>query len=182
MLEPFVPVFNWITACVLWLNGNNDDAMAMFKDQPQQVPAFSRMNFAAIYASKGRYREAADTLQQISAGEAPPGLVEAATRLLRTAPAKATSPETLPRLGMFGWIYLYVGAPGRVLDFHDDTLKAGYNFGLEMQLLWHPSYAPVRRTDRFKAFVRKAGYVDYWRARGWSDLCHPVGSDDFACD
>ena len=22
----------------------------------------------------------------------------------------------------------------------------------------------------------------YWRARGWPDHCHPVGTDDFACE
>jgi len=36
--------------------------------------------------------------------------------------------------------------------------------------------------ERFKALVRKAGLVDYWRARGWPDVCHPVGADDFACE
>ena len=43
-------------------------------------------------------------------------------------------------------------------------------------------YAPVRKTERFKAFVRNAGLVDYWRARGWPDLCRPMGADDFVCD
>ena len=41
---------------------------------------------------------------------------------------------------------------------------------------------PVRKTERFKALVRKAGLVDYWRARGWPDLCRPMGADDFVCD
>jgi hypothetical protein len=36
--------------------------------------------------------------------------------------------------------------------------------------------------ERFKAFTRKAGYVDYWRAKGWPDLCQTVGTDDFARD
>jgi hypothetical protein len=27
-----------------------------------------------------------------------------------------------------------------------------------------------------------AGYVDYWRARGWPDLCHPTTGDDFVCN
>jgi hypothetical protein len=42
--------------------------------------------------------------------------------------------------------------------------------------------SPVRKTDRFKKFVRDAGLVDYWRVRGWPDLCHPVGAGDFACE
>ena len=28
----------------------------------------------------------------------------------------------------------------------------------------------------------KPGLVDYWRARGWPDLCRPMGVDDFVCD
>jgi hypothetical protein len=32
------------------------------------------------------------------------------------------------------------------------------------------------------AYLRNAGIVDYWRAKGWPDLCRPVGVDDFVCD
>ena len=48
--------------------------------------------------------------------------------------------------------------------------------------MWVASAAPARKTERFKAFVRKVGLVDYWRARGWPDLCRPVSADDFVCD
>jgi len=41
---------------------------------------------------------------------------------------------------------------------------------------------PLRKTERFQSLVRKAGLVDYWRERGWPDLCRPVGADDFVCD
>jgi hypothetical protein len=63
-----------------------------------------------------------------------------------------------------------------------------------MVWLWHPSYAPARKTERFKAFARNAGLVDYWRAKGWPEFCRPVtperasakagpmGADDFACE
>jgi hypothetical protein len=49
--------------------------------------------------------------------------------------------------------------------------------------VWHPSslYAAVRNTERFKAFARNAGLVEYWRAKGWPDFCRPVGTDDFVC-
>jgi hypothetical protein len=33
-----------------------------------------------------------------------------------------------------------------------------------------------------KTFVRKAGLVDYWRARDWPELCRAQGADDFVCD
>lgn len=40
----------------------------------------------------------------------------------------------------------------------------------------------MRKTEAFKDLMRKAGLVDYWRARGWPDMCRPVGADDFECD
>jgi hypothetical protein len=30
--------------------------------------------------------------------------------------------------------------------------------------------------------MREFGFVDLWKARGWPDLCHPIGADDFVCD
>jgi hypothetical protein len=60
------------------------------------------------------------------------------------------------------------------------ALAIGYNLGGSS--LWLPAYAPLRKTERFKAYARKVGLVDYWRARGWPDLCRPMGADDFVCD
>ena len=51
-----------------------------------------------------------------------------------------------------------------------------------MELLSYSSYSSVRKTERFKVFARNAGYVDYWRAKGWPDLCRPTTGDDFVCE
>ena len=67
-------------------------------------------------------------------------MVAEASRLLRVAPANAGSPETLPRLASLGFIYLYIGAPTRALEFYEEGAGA-------FRLLWHPSYASVRNTD-----------------------------------
>jgi hypothetical protein len=45
--------------------------------------------------------------------------------------------------------------------------------------LWLPVEAPVRKMERFKAYVRKAGLVD-WRARG--GLSAVYGADSSECD
>jgi hypothetical protein len=61
------------------------------------------------------------------------------------------------------------------------NLEAGWtNFA--NRLLSHPSYGPARKTERFKTFARKAGLVEYWRAKGWPEFCHPTTADDFACN
>jgi hypothetical protein len=51
-----------------------------------------------------------------------------------------------------------------------------------MAFNWSPPYALLRKRDRFKILLRNAGLVDYWRTRGWPDLCRPIGADDFVCD
>jgi hypothetical protein len=121
-------------------------------------------------------------VESIPGDQADIEVTKAAARLLRTAPAKAASSAALPGLGGLSWAYLFVGAPDRLLDYYERNIEAGYNFGLSAQTTWGPLAAPIRKTERFKAFVRSAGYVDYWRAKGWPDLCHPVGADDFACE
>jgi tetratricopeptide (TPR) repeat protein len=176
-----VPIFNQITATVLWENGRNDEAIAILKTSP---PAFvPRLYLPRVYASMGRYSAAADTLLDTPSGDYLPGALEEAIRLLRTAPAHAASPKTIVSAGALGFVYLYVGAPDRALDFFEGLAEAGYPaLGNAPSFLWAPSYAPLRKTERFKAYVRKVGMLDYWRQRGWPDLCRPQGADDFVCD
>jgi tetratricopeptide (TPR) repeat protein len=180
-LEPFIPVISDVTAVILWANGKNDEAIEMAKS----LPPNRQGRLAMIYASMGRFREAADILQAMHGGgvNVPAKMFVQAARLLRTAPTQVEAPEELPELGsVLSWVYLYVGARDRVLGSYEGLLEGGRLPGQEMIYLWHPSYAPVRKTERFKAFMRKAGFVAYWRAKGWPDLCHPIGADDFACE
>jgi hypothetical protein len=97
--------------------------------------------------------------------------------LLRMAPAKAASPQSLPSLDNLNWVFLYAGAPERVLD--------GLRLGLGArfpEIVWHPSFAPVRKTETFKAYVRKMHVLDFWRAKGGPPQCHPATGDDFECN
>jgi TolB-like protein len=178
--EPLVPAFSRVTAQILWANGQSDEAIATLTALP---PTYNtRVRLAKVYASMGRYSEAADALRGIP-GNFLPGVVEEAVRLLRTAPAQAASPQTTLSAGELGFVYLYAGASDRVLDFYEGLAEAGSPaLANAPSYLWAASYAPVRKTERFKTYVRKAGMVDYWRARGWPDLCRPMGADDFVCD
>jgi hypothetical protein len=175
-----VPVFNWLTAEVLWASGRNDEAIAILKSLPPTY--LTRGSLAKVYASTGHYGEAADTLPTIPSGLFLPGAVEEAASLLRSAPAQTTSSQTSLSAGYLGFVYLYIGAPNRALDYYEGLAEAGYPaLGNTLGSLWAPPFAPIRNTARFKTYVRKIGLVDYWRAKG-GDLCHPVGADDFACE
>jgi adenylate cyclase len=49
--------------------------------------------------------------------------------------------------------------------------------------IWHPIHNSIRQLPAFKAFVREIGLYDYWRESGkWTDLCRPLGDDDFVCN
>ena len=177
-LEPFVPVFNGNLADALWLSGQNDEAIAIDKGLPGTG---ALTDLARIYTTIGRYNEAADALQNAPSGAYPSGIAEEAARLLRTAPTAAVSPQSVPRLGSLGFIYLYVGDPSRALENYEESAEAGVFPATGITLLWHSAYASVRKTERFKLYVRNAGLVDYWRAKGWPEFCHPTTGDDFAC-
>jgi hypothetical protein len=30
--------------------------------------------------------------------------------------------------------------------------------------------------------MQKAGFVDYWRKKGWPELCHSIANGDFVCN
>jgi tetratricopeptide (TPR) repeat protein len=175
-VEPFLPPMLQRATEFLWLNGRNDAAIALAKTLR---PSDRAPRLAMIYASMGRYAEAANALTEI-AGDPSSDAAQAA-RLLRTAPAKTTSPEKLPRLPrQLEFVYLHVGAPERAIDIYQRMADVGYLQGMS-GFVWHSSYAPVRKTERFKALMRKAGLVEYWRAKGWPEFCHPTTGDDFAC-
>jgi TolB-like protein len=183
-LEPFVPLFNRTRGLWLWADGQTDAAITILKNLPDDGGVG---DLAMIYASLGRYAEAADLL------ESPPGAFSKdvarlkafskdVARLLRTAPAKAAAPQSIPSDRNLDWVYLHVGAPERALESYERDVQNGWSGGIFLPLVWHSSFAPVRKTERFKAFARNAGLVDYWRAKGWPQWCHPTTGEDFACD
>jgi TolB-like protein len=162
-LEAYAPGFNVRLAETLWLDGQNDAAIAMLKADSAASGA-AVASLSSVYASLGRYEEAADILSRMPEARPqfyPPQLVANATSLLRSAPAKTAAPDDLPYLGQLGFVYLHVGAPERAVERYEDRLVGPRAMGL----VWHPSYAPVRKLERFKGAIRKIGLVDYWRTR-----------------
>src|SRR6185503_2636283 len=181
-LEPSVPTFAIYVALAMAHNGQSAAAIRIL----EAIPADPSLNYARNirlahdYATVGRYKDAADTLLLITDGVVSRSSVEAAAQLLRQAPMKVAAPEALPVLeGGLAFVYAYVGALDRVFEYPERDLEIN---SLPGGILWHPEYAPLRKTERFKAFVRKGGLPPYWREHGWPDLCRPVGSDDFVCD
>jgi TolB-like protein len=162
-LEPFVPIYKTGIAVLSWLMGGDAAGISAFERMPSDE-VHRNFYLARFYAALGRYADAADAIDAIPLQHS---ILATASRLLRTAPAQQT-PESLPILGSFGFVYLYVGATDRFLDFYEENLKTGY-LCFSCSWLWHPSYAVVRRTKRFERFVNAAGLMNYWHERGFPD-------------
>jgi adenylate cyclase len=166
------------TAEIYWLDGDTPKAVAML----QPFRPGRTLELALVQASAGRYGEAAAAIREMPAAAYPPGMSEAAAKMLDSAPAKAAAPAELPRLGNLSFAYMHVGAPERVLEFYEDEVRGGYFQPISATWFWHPTYAAVRKTARFKQLARDLGMVDYWNARGWPAQCRPAGANDFVCD
>jgi tetratricopeptide (TPR) repeat protein len=175
-LEPFIPFATRNLAVALWVNGEDDAALALFKT----VPLANRY-IALVHAAAGRFNEAAETLLSAPSGTYSPDVLKEAVRLLRAAPTTVAPEHPVP-LGPVDFVYLFVGAPDRVLNYYERNVDAGWMLNAQNDLLWHPSYAPARKTERFKVLVRKMGFVDYWRVKGWPEFCRPTTGDDFECN
>jgi TolB-like protein len=176
--EQFIINYTADTAEIYWLAGDTEKAIAML----QPFRPGRTLELAIVLAAAGRYQEAAAAIREMPASNYPPGMTEAAAKILESAPAKAASPERLPRVGNMSFAYRHVGAPERVLEFYEDEVRGDYFQPISATWFWHPTYEAVRRTQRFKSVMRDFGFVDYWRARGWPAQCRAAGSDDFVCD
>jgi hypothetical protein len=110
-------------------------------------------------------------------------VAEAAARIRKApGPIAAPSPSSASESSQLAFVFAYTGAPERLFDAPERAVATGNQvIGLNDWTLWNPVFASVLKTERFKTLLRKIGLVDYWRARGWPDLCRPTTADDFEC-
>jgi TolB-like protein len=184
-LEPFVPYYSINVASYMTMNGQTAAAIAMLESIPREAAGgyFRAITLGAAYAAEGRYDAVADALLAMPQ----PNLVsresvEDAARLIRTAPAKVSDPNALPDLeGSLNFVYGYIGAEDRMMPFLERVREVTGGRGTTT-FMWFPAYAALRKKDSFKAYLRRVGLVDFWRAKGWPERCHPATGDDFECN
>jgi TolB-like protein len=186
-LEPFVPIYNVYAALAMQLNGDLKGGIALLEGLSPVGPVGAQRNsyLALGYASEGRYALAADTMLMTTPDQELVSVpdVKQAADIIRKAPGKIgpTSPSPVTESPL-SFVYAFAGAPERYLDALERQAEVGQFGFIPSFVTFHPSLSDVRKTERFKTMVRKIGLVDYWRAKGWPDLCHPTTGDDFACN
>jgi TolB-like protein len=170
-VEPLVSQHDIVIINACLAAGDYAKALAV----AQHVPNAHGFLLAQIYAAMGRYKEAASEIEtNLNQNQQ----AEMAAKLIGAAPAPA--PQSIPYLQNFSFVFAYVGRPERVFEWAEHNADAGY-FAGQFNWFWQPNFGAARKTDLFKALVRKLGLIEYWRVRGWPELCRPIGSDDFVC-
>ena len=163
-LEPFVPIYNVFTALVMEINGDVAGAIALLDRLPAEgagaVVAQRNVFLALAYASQDRFAFAADALLKISPDQvfvSMPAVKEAAA-IIAKAPARIGAPNaTLVSQSPLSFVYGFVGAPERVVDYMQAKVAAdAWNNAFSISM-WHPSLSMVRKSNAFKAVVRKGG-------------------------
>ena len=183
LLEPLIGLYNRQRGELLLANGKADEGTTLLAELSAKGTGGAVIFLPAAYAQQGRLAEAVETLTKLTAASGPYSqpLINSEVQVLRAVANKTEPPEPLPAFDSEqNFIYAYTKKPERMLDWPEKAVSEGdYR---PIQFLWWPTPSSVRKTERFKALVRKAGLVDYWRTKGWPDLCHPFGTDDFVCD
>ena len=65
-------------------------------------------------------------------------------------------------------------------DLGIDPLEDIGNLQIHAQI-WNNWAVGFRQDPRFKEWVTKLGYVDFWQKHKWPDRCRPTGLNDFEC-
>jgi tetratricopeptide (TPR) repeat protein len=79
-----------------------------------------------------------------------------------------------------GFETLLLLGSSRAWELGVDPVKDISNVQIHAQV-WNNWAVDVRRDPRFKDWVTKLGYLDFWRKYGWPDRCRPTGPDEFEC-
>jgi serine/threonine-protein kinase len=185
LLEPLIPVYNFLRAEALAMNGMSDVAVRDWLAVSPNVP-YGRRFLLPAYAQLGRFGDAIEILSRGGSsgkGSDQPfaeAQIDAAVQVLRAAANKTAPPARLPDFELdLLFVYAYTNMPERILEFLENEVNAG---NLALRYVWWPMPSSLRKTERFKTLMRNTGFVDVWRVRGWPDLCRPIATDDFVCD
>ncbi len=122
--------------------------------------------------------------------DVPKELVEAFVKALhnpRAKPAAIAAIKTAakdPRLQPQAY-FLFLKDYDAVIDLLNegfDGPEQGATLLVSFDEVWLPRHKALRNDPRFQDFLRRRGFVDYWRATRWPDICRAKGIDGFACD
>ena len=186
-LDPFNEHIGWVLATSLNFSSRPLEATAILKELKHFSYRQYVLGLAAI--NNGNYPQARELLRDtrmrsgvlpaafadllIDALENPTLVEEAANKVI-----SAVDSGELTNLVGFESL-LILGSP-RAFDIDIDPRSSIAKIQIHAQV-WNNWAVAVRQDPRFKDWIGKLGYPDFWRKHGWPDRCRPTGADDFEC-
>jgi len=79
---------------------------------------------------------------------------------------------------------IYFSAEPEIIELLNTRLSEGKTIMISVNLtnFWTDESSSLRQSPEYKQILTKVDLVDLWKQRGWPDLCHAVGEDDFECE
>jgi len=186
-LDPFNEHIGWVLAAALNFSGRPLEAADILKELQHFTYRQYVLGLTAI--NNGNYPQARELLRDtrmrsgvlpavfadllINALEDPVLAEEAAAKVI-----SAVDNGVLTNLVGFESLLL-LGSP-QAFDFDIDPRSSIARIQIHAQV-WNNWAVAVRQDPRFKDWVEKLGYPDFWRKHGWPDRCRPTGPNDFEC-
>jgi len=185
--DPLNEHIAWVLADAYIFSGNPAKAVGILEGLQHFSHRDYYLALAAIYT--GAYATARELLRNVRmrSGILPavyadllidaledPARIENVAQLIVTA----TENGELDKLVSFE-LLLMLGSP-RAFDLGIDPVNDIKNAQIHAQI-WNNWAVAFRQDPRFKEWIRKLGYVDFWRKNGWPDRCRPTGLEDFEC-
>jgi len=186
-LDPFNEHIGWVLAAALNFSGRPLEAAEILKELQHFTYRQYVLGMTAI--NNGNYPQARELLRDtrmrsgvlpavfadllIDALEDPALAEEAANKVI-----SAVDNGVLTSLVGFESLLL-LGSP-QAFDLGIDPRSSIARIQIHAQV-WNNWAVAVRQDPRFKDWVEKLGYPDFWRKHGWPDRCRPTGPNDFEC-
>jgi len=186
-LDPFNEHIGWSLAAVLNFSGRPDEAAGILTELEHFTYRQYVLGLTAI--NKKNYSEARSLLHDVRMRS---GVLPAAwADLLIDALEDPALADGIAQNFIFAVArgdleacvgfesLLMLGSP-HAFDLDVDPFSDITRIQILAQV-WNNWGVAIRQDPRFKEWVEKLGYVDFWRKHGWPDRCRPTGPDDFEC-
>ena len=185
--DPLNEHIAWALADALFYSGRPAEAVIILEDLQHFSYRDYYLALASIYA--GAYETARELLRDVKmrSGTMPSVYADLVIDTLENPSSKeetvriliaAAETGELDKLVSFESL-LILGSPG-AFDLGIDPVNDVKNVQLHAQI-WNNWAVAFRQDPRFKDWVRKLGYVDFWQKHGWPDRCRPTGLNNFEC-
>jgi len=185
--DPLNEHIAWALADVLIYSGKPAQAKVIL----DEIQHFSYRDYylarAAIYS--GEYAAARELLQEarMRSGTMPAAYADMVIEALEDPSRKeeivqviVTATSTGQLDSLVGFESLLLIGSARAFDLGVDPVVDVKNLQIHAQI-WNNWAVEFRQDPRFKDWVRKLGYVDFWQKHGWPDRCGPTTLNDFEC-